>query len=112
MTKPLTFQETVFRLKQYWSDRGCIIQEPHDVEVGAGTMAPDMPIMMVQRSPSILFQTSNAKPSCLPWKAVPCIRVRISEALVAPTGSNGRVGVDSKRALEFSCASSICVDGE
>jgi glycyl-tRNA synthetase alpha chain len=38
---PLTFQETVLRLKQYWSDRGCIIQEPYDVEVGAGTMAPE-----------------------------------------------------------------------
>ena len=57
-------------------------------------MAPDMPIMMVQRSPSIFFQTSKAKPSCLPWKAVPCMRVRISEALAAPTGSNGRVGLE------------------
>ena len=31
-----TFQEIVFRLKRYWSDRGCIIQEPYDIEVGAG----------------------------------------------------------------------------
>jgi glycyl-tRNA synthetase alpha chain len=38
---PLTFQETVLALKKYWSDRGCIIQEPYDVEVGAGTMAPE-----------------------------------------------------------------------
>jgi glycyl-tRNA synthetase alpha chain len=37
----LTFQETVLRLKQYWSEHGCIIQEPYDVEVGAGTMAPE-----------------------------------------------------------------------
>jgi glycyl-tRNA synthetase alpha chain len=41
MSGPLTFQETVLALKQYWSDRGCIIQEPYDVEVGAGTMAPE-----------------------------------------------------------------------
>ena len=41
MSAPLTFQETVLRLKQYWSERGCIIQEPYDVEVGAGTMAPE-----------------------------------------------------------------------
>ena len=39
--QPLSFQETIFRLKQYWSDRGCIIQEPYDLEVGAGTMAPE-----------------------------------------------------------------------
>jgi len=36
-----SFQETIFKLKSYWSDRGCIIQEPYDVEVGAGTMAPE-----------------------------------------------------------------------
>ncbi len=39
--KPATYQETVFSLKRYWSDRGCIIQEPYDMEVGAGTMAPE-----------------------------------------------------------------------
>jgi len=37
----VTFQETVLALKRYWSDRGCIIQEPYDIEVGAGTMAPE-----------------------------------------------------------------------
>jgi glycyl-tRNA synthetase alpha chain len=36
-----TFQEIVFSLKKYWSDRGCIIQEPFDVEVGAGTSCPE-----------------------------------------------------------------------
>ncbi|MBM3756088.1 MAG: glycine--tRNA ligase subunit alpha [Acidobacteria bacterium] len=36
-----TFQETIFKLKKYWADRGCIIQEPYDTEVGAGTMAPE-----------------------------------------------------------------------
>ena len=36
-----SFQEIVFKLKQYWADRGCIIQEPYDIEVGAGTMVPE-----------------------------------------------------------------------
>lgn len=36
-----TFQDTIFKLKQYWADRGAIIQEPYDLEVGAGTMAPE-----------------------------------------------------------------------
>jgi len=36
-----TFQETIFKLKKYWADRGCIINEPYDTEVGAGTMAPE-----------------------------------------------------------------------
>lgn len=36
-----TFQETIFKLKRYWSDYGCVIQEPYDMEVGAGTMCPE-----------------------------------------------------------------------
>ena len=36
-----SFQQTIFKLKEYWAKRGCIIQEPHDVEVGAGTMCPE-----------------------------------------------------------------------
>jgi glycyl-tRNA synthetase alpha chain len=40
-TRMDSFQDTVFKLKHYWADRGAIIQEPHDVEVGAGTMAPE-----------------------------------------------------------------------
>jgi glycyl-tRNA synthetase alpha chain len=36
-----TFQDTVFKLKRYWADRGAIIQEPYDTEVGAGTMCPE-----------------------------------------------------------------------
>lgn len=36
-----TYQEMIFRLKRYWAERGCIITEPYDVEVGAGTMCPE-----------------------------------------------------------------------
>ena len=36
-----SFQQTIFKLKRYWDERGAIIQEPYDVEVGAGTMAPE-----------------------------------------------------------------------
>ena len=38
---PLTFQELLFRLQSFWAQRGCILQQPFDVEVGAGTMAPE-----------------------------------------------------------------------
>src|SRR5215207_7267419 len=36
-----SFQTTVAKLKNFWSERGAIIQEPYDTEVGAGTMAPE-----------------------------------------------------------------------
>jgi tetrameric-type glycyl-tRNA synthetase alpha subunit len=35
--KPLTFQDLVFALQHYWSARGCVILQPYDMEVGAGT---------------------------------------------------------------------------
>jgi glycyl-tRNA synthetase alpha chain len=39
--KGLTFQNLIFKLEQYWTSRGCILQQPYDVEVGAGTMHPE-----------------------------------------------------------------------
>src|SRR5271167_1498669 len=38
---PLTFQELVLRLQSFWAENGCVLQQPYDVEVGAGTMAPE-----------------------------------------------------------------------
>src|SRR6202165_3875447 len=34
---PRTFQELIFTLQHYWSEQGCIILQPYDMEVGAGT---------------------------------------------------------------------------
>ena len=36
-----TFQEIIHKLQEFWMDYGCIIQQPYDVEVGAGTMHPE-----------------------------------------------------------------------
>jgi len=36
----MTFQETIRALEEYWAKRGCVIEQPYDVEVGAGTMHP------------------------------------------------------------------------
>ena len=35
--KPRTFQELIFTLQRYWSEQGCAILQPYDMEVGAGT---------------------------------------------------------------------------
>ncbi len=37
----LTFQEILFALQTFWARQGCVLQQPYDVEVGAGTMSPD-----------------------------------------------------------------------
>ena len=36
-----SFQELILRLSQFWADQGCVLQQPLDLEVGAGTMHPD-----------------------------------------------------------------------
>ena len=38
--KLLTFQELILRLQQFWADRGCVVLQPLDMEVGAGTFHP------------------------------------------------------------------------
>lgn len=35
--KPKTFQELIFQLQTYWADLGCVLVQPYDMEVGAGT---------------------------------------------------------------------------
>jgi len=37
----MDFQEIIFTLQKYWSDNGCIIKQPLDIEKGAGTFNPD-----------------------------------------------------------------------
>lgn len=39
-TKPYTFAEVVAALDQFWAQRGCVILQPLDMEVGAGTFHP------------------------------------------------------------------------
>lgn len=37
---PRSFQELVLRLQEYWASRGCVLLQPYDMEVGAGTFHP------------------------------------------------------------------------
>lgn len=36
----MNFQELILALDKYWADYGCVIQQPYDLEVGAGTFNP------------------------------------------------------------------------
>ena len=37
----LTFQNLILKLEEYWANRDCVLQQPYDIEVGAGTMHPE-----------------------------------------------------------------------
>ena len=40
MQKPECFQQIILLLQNFWSDKGCVILQPYDLEVGAGTFHP------------------------------------------------------------------------
>src|SRR5579875_1444305 len=61
--KALTFQEIVFRLQRFWAERGCVLQQPYDVEVGAGTMSPDTFLRVLGPKP---VRIAYAQPSRRP----------------------------------------------
>jgi len=37
----VTFQQLLLGIQSYWAEQGCILQQPYDLEIGAGTMHPD-----------------------------------------------------------------------
>lgn len=40
MPKPRSFQDLIFALQTYWASHGCVVLQPLDLEVGAGTFHP------------------------------------------------------------------------
>ncbi len=37
---PLSFQDLIFTLQRFWADQGCVLLQPYDIEMGAGTFHP------------------------------------------------------------------------
>jgi glycyl-tRNA synthetase alpha chain len=61
--KALTFQELLFTLQRFWAERGCVLQQPYDSEVGAGTMSPDTFLRVLGPKP---VKIAYAQPSRRP----------------------------------------------
>ena len=40
MDKNKSFQNIIMKLQYYWMDQGCVLIQPYDTEVGAGTFHP------------------------------------------------------------------------
>jgi glycyl-tRNA synthetase alpha chain len=58
-----TYQDTVLKLKHYWAQYGAIIQEPYDVEVGAGTMCAETFLRVLGSKP---YKVAYVQPSRRP----------------------------------------------
>jgi glycyl-tRNA synthetase alpha chain len=60
---PPTFQELILRLQTFWAERGCVLQQPYDLEVGAGTMAPETFLRVLGPQP---YKVAYVQPSRRP----------------------------------------------
>jgi glycyl-tRNA synthetase alpha chain len=58
-----TFQQLLFDLQKFWAGHGCVLQQPYDVEVGAGTMHPETFLRVLGRSP---YRVAYLQPSRRP----------------------------------------------
>jgi glycyl-tRNA synthetase alpha chain len=59
-----TFQELILRLQAFWAERGCVLQQPYDVEVGAGTMAPETFLRVLGPKPyKVAFVQPSRRPA-------------------------------------------------
>jgi glycyl-tRNA synthetase alpha chain len=60
----LTFQQLLFNLQTFWAARGCVLQQPYDVEVGAGTMSPDTFLRVLGPRPiNIAYAQPSRRPA-------------------------------------------------
>jgi glycyl-tRNA synthetase alpha chain len=58
-----SFQNLILQLQEYWGKRGCVIQQPYDEEVGAGTMHPETFLRVLGPRP---YRVAYVQPSRRP----------------------------------------------
>ncbi len=60
---PATFQDLILTLEKFWADRGCVVQQPYDMEVGAVTSAPETFLRVLGPRP---YRVAYVQPSRRP----------------------------------------------
>src|SRR5476651_1882764 len=60
----MTFQSLILKLQEFWASRGCALQQPLDVEVGAGTMHPETFLRVLGPAPySVAYVQPSRRPA-------------------------------------------------
>ena len=60
----MNFQEIYFRLQNFWARHDCVIQQPYDIEVGAGTMNPATALRVLGPEPwRVAYVEPSRRPS-------------------------------------------------
>lgn len=64
MARPLTLQQVIMRLHGFWAGEGCLIWQPYNVEVGAGTMNPATALRVLGPEPwHVAYVEPSARPA-------------------------------------------------
>ena len=61
--KPTSFQDIIFSLQDYWSQQGCTILQPYDMQMGAGTYHPATVLRTLGKDP---WKVAYVQPSRRP----------------------------------------------
>ncbi len=60
----MTFQDLIFKLSEYWAAQGCLIQQPLDTEMGAGTMHPETFLRVLGPAPwNVAYVQPSRRPA-------------------------------------------------
>jgi len=60
----MTFQDLIFTLEGFWAEKGCLIQQPYDIEVGAGTFNPATLLRVLGPEPwSVAYVEPSRRPT-------------------------------------------------
>ena len=60
----INFQEIIIKLNNFWSNHGCLILQPYDIEKGAGTMNPGTFLKAIGPEPwSVAYVEPCRRPS-------------------------------------------------
>ncbi len=64
MTNSPTYQDIILRLQSFWAQCGCVLQQPYDLEVGAGTMSPETFLRVLGPEPySVAYVQPSRRPA-------------------------------------------------
>ncbi len=63
MTKPLTFQQIIMKLHEFWTAQGCVLWQPYNIQVGAGTGNPATMLRVLGPEP---WRVAYVEPSVRP----------------------------------------------
>ena len=101
----MNFQEIVMRLEHFWASQGCVVQQPYDLEVGAGTMNPATTLRVLGPEP---WRVAYVEPSRRPTDG------RYGEkhaAYVSAISPDASVTGDKKVSYYNGEYNKLCLDG-